>query len=295
MTTYIYDIVLSMAELSAAAIAGAARALMLAGRWRLAAGLLDHAVPADEGERAVLAVAYAEAAVDEDFWKRTGGGSTALDRATAALANADGDGDAGADAELVFDLEFIRLKHDYAGELFGSGDGEPSWGPDGRDPAVAEGLSSRAERLRDSAPDASRRANAAFYAGVIAENLRGDSAAGRACFQEALRCGEEAGDGLIMSYAVRHLGYQEAEHGDRARARDMLQRSMELRQRAGCVPLVLAQQFALAELARDAGDVAWARTIGEQVRTWARALGNVWLVPAADSLLSGSAAEAGEL
>ncbi|HEX6522324.1 MAG TPA: hypothetical protein VF070_20305 [Streptosporangiaceae bacterium] len=274
-----------MAELSAADIAGAARALMLAGRWRLAAELLDRAVPADEGERAVLAVADAEAAVDQDFWERTGGGSTALDRATAAVGRDQG--------VLAFDLEFIRLKHDYASELFGAGDGEPSWGPDGRDRVVAERLSSRAEALRDGAPDASRRANAAFYAGVIAENLRGDSAAGRACFQEALRCGEEAGDGLIVSYALRHLGYQEAEHGDRARARDMLQRSMELRQSAGCVPLVLAQQFALAELAMNTGDVAWARTAADLVRTWARALGDTWLGPAAESLLSGSAGSAG--
>jgi hypothetical protein len=279
--------VLIMAQLSATVLAGAARALMLAGRWQPAAELLDHAVPADEGERAVLAVAAAEVAVDKDFWGRTGCGSPALARATDAVGDESG--------VLGFDLEFIRLKHDYAVEFFGAGDGEPVWGPDGRDPGVLEGLSSRAKALRDAAPDASHRANAAFYAGVIAENLCGDAAAGRAWFEEALRCGEQAGDQLIMSYALRHLGYQEAEHGDRARAREMFRQSMEFRQRTGCVPLVLAQHFALAELAMDTGDVAWARIAADFVLTWARAFGDIWLVPAAESLLSGSAPEAGQV
>jgi hypothetical protein len=63
---------------------------------------------------------------------------------------------------------------------------------------------------------------------------------------------------------------------------------MELRQRVGCVPHVLAQQLALAEVAvRGTGDVVWAKTIADQVLTWARAFGDTWLVPAAETVLSG--------
>ena len=48
-----------MAEIPASRLADAARALMLAGRWAQAAGLLAAAVPAGDAERAVLAVADA--------------------------------------------------------------------------------------------------------------------------------------------------------------------------------------------------------------------------------------------
>jgi tetratricopeptide (TPR) repeat protein len=251
-----------MTEIAAAPLAAAARALMLAGRWAQAASLLESAAPADEAERAVLAVAAAEVAVDQDFWLRTDCGPTALTRAASMLT-----GD--------FDLEFLRLKHEYASELFGSAG----------DPSVASRLADRAAALRDSAPDPVRRANAAFYQGVIADNLRGDTSGARASFEEALRLGEEAGDELVTSYALRHLGYLVWQAGDVAAGREMLRRSLELRARVGCVPHVLAQQLALAELARDTGDAAWARTVAGEVRSWASAFDGTWLIPAADGLL----------
>src|SRR5581483_3693733 len=93
-----------------------------------------------------------------------------------------------------------------------------------------------------------RRARAAFYAGLIDELLRGDPAAARLAYAEALRLGEQAGDELIMSYACRHLGFHMVADGDEDQGRELLRRSLELRQRLGCVPLVLAQQLALAEV-----------------------------------------------
>lgn len=268
-----------MAEIAADRVAAAARALMLAGRWIHAASLLESAAPADEGERAVLAVADAEVAADQDFWRRTSRGSSAVNRASVAVADAGGGG------AVAFDLEFIRLKQDYAAELFGSGAGEPSWGPAGRDRGVLDDLAERAAQLAHGAPDAARRAGAAFYAGLIADNLRGDTATGRACYEEALQAGDEAGDSLIQSYALRHLGFLDATSGAAKQAKRRLEQSLELRQGAGCVPLVLAQQLALAELARDAGDTAWASAIAGAVHGWARALGDdLWLVPAAAQL-----------
>jgi hypothetical protein len=268
-----------MAEVPASEVAAAARALMLAGRWAQARDLLDRTAPADDDERAVLAVAAAEVCVDQDFWCKTDNGSSSLSRASAAAVA----------GPAAFDVGFIRLKRDYAVELSGvvSAEGGPSWGPSGRDPAVLDDLATRAAALRERAPDAARRAGAAFYAGLIADNLRGEAAGGQAAYSDALRLGEEAGDELIMSYALRHLGYLASQAGDATAGREMLQRSMELRQRAGCLPLVLAQQLALAELAHDGGDTAWAGVVAGQVRTWAaQAFSGTWLVPATESLLA---------
>lgn len=262
-----------MTNIPASDLVAAARALMLAGRWPQATALLA-AEATDDAERAVLAVAAAEVAVDQDFWVRTACGATALDRASAAM-----DRSAGVSADLAFDLSFAALKHDYDEQLFGPGPGygdmaAASW----RSPEAAEALAKRAGALRERAPDAARRARAAFYCGVIDELLRGDAVAARSGYEEALRLGEESGDELIVSYACRHLGSLASDAGQVDRARALVRRSLELRQRLGCVPLALAQQLALAEVDDGASGAAVAGT----VRDWAvAAFPDSWLVPAA--------------
>lgn len=217
----------------------------------------------------MLAVTAAEVAVDQDFWSRTAYGVTAIDRARAAI-------DGASSPALAFDLLYLALRHDYDEQLFGPGPGygdmaAAPW----RSPAAAEALAERASALRERAPDPARRARAAFYVGVIDELLRGDPAAARLAYEEALRLGEQAGDELIVSYACRHLGFHVVGDGDQDRGRELLRRSMELRQRLGCVPLALAQQLALAEVD---GTAAVAGT----VRDWATAaFPTSWLVRAA--------------
>ena len=255
-----------MAEIPAPSLAAAARDLMLAGRWDQATALLSCGSGANDAERAVLAVAEAEVAVDHDFWCRTDRGSSVLARASEVVASAP------RDPVLGYDLEFLRLRHDYAAELFGP-DGVPRFGQDGREAAVIDALAARAEGLRDAAPDGARGAAATFYAGLIADNLRGDGAAARTAFAAALSLAEEAGDDLVVSEALRHLGYHHGEAGDTEQARQMWERSAELRQRAGAVPYALSQQLLLAGLARDTGDPDQARAVAGQVRRWARALG----------------------
>jgi tetratricopeptide (TPR) repeat protein len=256
-----------MAEIVVQPLSAAARDLMLAGRWDHATALLSAAAAADEAERAVLAVTEAEVVVDQDFWCRTGRGSSVLARASKAVA------DAPRDPVLTYDLEFLRLRHDYAEELFGPGGSGPRFGPDERDAAVIDDLGARAERLRAAAPDRGRGAAATFYAGLIADNLRGDGAAARTAFAAALSAAEEAGDDLTVSEALRHLGYHHGEAGDTEQARQMWERSAELRERAGAVPFALSQQLLLAGLARDTGNLDQARAVAGQVRRWARALG----------------------
>jgi tetratricopeptide (TPR) repeat protein len=256
-----------MAEIAAGPLAAAARALAVAGRWAQAASLLALAAGASDAERAVLAVAEAEVAVDQDFWCRTNRGSSALPRATAAVASAPPDA-----LSLAFDVQFLQLRHDYAEELFGL-DGLPRFGPAGREAAVIDELAARADRLRAAAPDRGRGAAAMFYAGLIEDNLRGDAAAARPVFAAALAAAEQAGDDLTESEALRHLGYHLGEEGELEQARQMWERSTELRQRAGAVPYVLSQQLLLAGLARDTGDQDGARAVAGQVRRWAQALG----------------------
>jgi tetratricopeptide (TPR) repeat protein len=134
--------------------------------------------------------------------------------------------------------------------------------------------------------DYNQRAWAAFYAGLIADVLSDDESAGRAAYSQALADGTEAGDDLVVSYALRHLGDLDARAGSVDAAREQLAQSLEVRQRLGCVPHALAQQLALAELAHDSGDVSWAQTVAGQVHAWALALpGDPWLVPASAELL----------
>lgn len=276
-----------MAEIPAGSLAAAAGALTLAGRWTQAAELLAAARAGSDGERAVLAVADAEVAVDQDFWCRTDRGSPALSRAIVAVAAAP------ADPVLSFDVEFLRLRHDYGCELFGPGGGAPRFGPSGRDAGVIDDLAARAARLRTTAPDHGRAASASFYTGLIEDNLRGDEAAAASAFALALAQAEEAGDELTVSEALRHLGYQAMQAGDADRARQMWERSREQRQRAGAVPYVLSQQLLLAGLARDSADLDAARAVALEVRHWARALG-IGILESGAAEIAGAASGAAE-
>jgi hypothetical protein len=248
-----------MTEIDASRLIAGARALMLAGQWTLAADLLAAARADGDGERAVLAVAEAEVAVDHDFWCRTGGGALAVNAAAPAVA-------AAGEAVPAFDLDFARLRTDYLDALF---DASGEWiEPGRRDPASVAALVSRAEALRAAAPDGGRAGFATFYAGVVHENIAGDAATAASRYAQAL----ENGDELTQSYALRHLGYQAAEAGDDALAAQQMQRSADLRMRAGCVPLVLAQQVAIAGNLRDRGDPEAARGLATAVLSWATAL-----------------------
>lgn len=262
-----------MSEITAARLADAARTLAHAGQWPRALELLAAASPDGEAERVVLAVAAAEVSVDHDFWCGTRGADAHLARAAetvAAETAAAGAAASTAHGTLPWDLDLIRLRHDYYTELIGS-DG-PRFGPEGRDARVTEDLTARAARLRQAAPDGGRAASATFLAGLIADNLRADPATAQALFTEALAAAERAGDIVTESEALRHLGYWASERGDTAVARQQWERSAELRQEAGAVPYVLSQYLLLAELARDAGEETRARTLAEEAGRWAHVL-----------------------
>jgi tetratricopeptide (TPR) repeat protein len=253
-------------EAEAGPVLAAARALILAGRWEAADQLLASTRTADPAERAEVALAQAQVAVELRQWRGAGDPAAALEAATALSA-------AGGSPQTAFDLDLLRLFSDYWAELMPGGGVPPHFGPAGRDPRVLDELRDRAGRLTAAAPGGRRTARAAFYAGLIADNLRGEPDRAGVLFAQALAACQPGEDDDYAAEALRHLGGCAQEAGDLPLARQRWERSAELAQRAGWLPLVLAQFALLAELARDTGGQAEAGVLARETHRWPTALG----------------------
>jgi tetratricopeptide (TPR) repeat protein len=249
-----------MAQLAIAELTAAGTALMRAGCWDAARQLLQAGKTDDPDEKLQLILAEAEAAVDQDFWQGTAHSSATLSALQDAIAQAP-------DATVQWDLEMLQLRKDYSTALFSAD----------RQPADADALVQRAERLRDTAPDDSRAGSVAFYAGLIADQLRGLPAVAFAHYTAALELAEQSGDEFLASLALRHLGDHAHTAGDLVLARTQWERSTELRQKIGHLLGALAQQALLAVLIRDEGDRPGAIALATEVNRWARQLQLVWL------------------
>jgi hypothetical protein len=249
----------------AAPVLAAARALILAGRWEVADELLVSARAADPAGRAEVAVARAQVAVELRQWRGTGDPAAALDAATALIA-------AGGSPQTAFDLELLRLFSDYWAELMPGGGVPPHFGPAGRDPRVLDELRDRAARLAAAAPGGRRTARAAFCAGLIADNLRAGPDRAGPLFAQSLAACRPGADDDYAAEALRHLGGCAQEAGDLTLARQHWERSAELAQRAGWLPMVLAQFALLAGLARDTGGHTEAGVLARETHRWATAL-----------------------
>jgi tetratricopeptide (TPR) repeat protein len=266
-----------MADDAHGAILGAVYALMRAARWTEAAQLL--AAANDQAGEAEVALARAQLVAEVFQWQGTGDPAAALKVATVRV------GDRG-DPGLAYDLELLRLFSDYWAELI-PGDGRPpSFGPAGRDPAVLDDLDRRAGQLTQTAPDARRMARATFYAGLVADNLRGEPRRAEELFTRALAACRPAADDDYAAEALRHLGGCAQAAGDLKLAREQWERSAALAEQAGWLPLALAQQALLADLSADEGDLAAARTLAAEVRRWSTALGLARLAAQAEATLS---------
>jgi hypothetical protein len=258
-------------------IIAAATALTWAARYDVARRLLDSAVCPVDGDTAArhLALTAAATAVHHDF--RTVGPRWA----PAAIAAAE----AFTDTQDRWRLDFLELQHDYGRELIGP-DGSPAAGREGRDPARAATLARRAETLAASAPGVADAGWAAFYRGVIDDNLTGDSGGAERWLARALDAAEQASDDYLAGEALRHLGDHDAEAGELAQARARWERSTELWARIGNMTGVLAQQLLLAQLAIREGRPAAGTAIAREVSRWAGALGLVLYQKHADALLA---------
>jgi hypothetical protein len=249
-----------------------ARDLSLAGRWDRALSLLDATTCTAPEDRARLTLAAAEVALESDWFGGTG--HTAARAEQAAKESPDGN----------WDLDFVRLRHDYL-RLFRP-DGRSRHGAAGKDPQALLAIRRRGQDLREAAPDEVRRGWASMYLGLIADNLFGERAAAPAHYEAALRAGE-SGDDLLVREALRHLGDHDHDAGDHERALERWQRATALGARAGMIPGVLTQQMLLAVLARDQGDEGGATALATEIARWAEAIGTGHLHAQATGFLAG--------
>jgi tetratricopeptide (TPR) repeat protein len=258
-------------------IIAAATALSWAARWDIARRLLAavQGIGLDDAPARRLALAAATTAVHHDF--RTTGERWAPTAIAAAEAIAD--------PGRRWNLDLLELQHDYGSELIRP-DGQPAFGPDGHDPARLAVLAHRAEELMRSAPDVAGAGWAAFYRGLIADNLIGDRDGAPAWFTQALEAARSQDD-YLAGEALRHLGDHDEEAGDLERARARWERSAELWARIGNMTGVLAQQLLLAQLAVAEGAVPAGMAIASEVARWAGALGLDLYQKQADALLAG--------
>lgn len=107
-------------------------------------------------------------------------------------------------------------------------------------------------------------AEALFWIGCFHQVVRDDHAAGRPFLERS--CALAADDELIMSYAVRHLGFADLAAGDTAAARRHLEESVRLRRNLGWAAGIAAGLLALAHLE----DHARALALLDEAETLAR-------------------------
>ncbi|HEU4947678.1 MAG TPA: hypothetical protein VFT31_11035 [Kribbella sp.] len=270
-----------MAQIAMTELTAAAAALVQAGCWEIADRVLFEARPDDPAETLVRALAEADLAVERDFAQGTDHSEAKLAAVSQALEQAPS-------TDVAWDLALLQLRGEYFAALL-TADGSLQLGPDGRDPTASAALARRAEELRRSAPDDRRAGSVAFYEGLIADNLHGRQAEASAHYTAALELAERAGDDLLVALALRHLGDHAHTAGNLVLARAQWERSTELRQKAGHVPGVLAQQALLAVLARDEGDRTAAVALATEVHRWARSLQIGWLEGQTTDLLNDEA------
>jgi hypothetical protein len=122
-------------------------------------------------------------------------------------------------------------------------------------------LFERAAGLYSKLGDVRGEADAQFWIGCFHQVVRDDAAAGLPALERSYELATQAGDKLIQSYAVRHLGFEAMATDRLDLARERLEESVRLRQELGFAAGVAAGLLALAELAATAGDLGQARIL----------------------------------
>ncbi|MFD4413467.1 tetratricopeptide repeat protein [Streptomyces sp. NPDC058476] len=117
-------------------------------------------------------------------------------------------------------------------------------------------LFERAAELYERLGDASGEADALFWVGCWHQVVRGDGVAGRPYFERSYALAKSVDDRMTMSYAIRHLGFDDKDAGRFDQARERLTESVILRREIGFRPGEAAGLVALAYLAAETGDPA---------------------------------------
>ncbi|QNE16748.1 hypothetical protein F1D05_01100 [Kribbella qitaiheensis] len=288
-----------MTQIALSAVLRSAATLMRSGRWADATHLLEAVTPADSAEKLALAAARAEVAVDQDFAQVVDTAAPALELFEKALTESP-------DEIHRWDLAMLTLRKTYGKALArehtiadGEGPGADGEGPgaEGEEPGAEQGaaelgkeLGLQAEALQATAPDEARAGHAAFYAGVIADNLQVLPDEAFAHYTAAFELGKSSGDKMVISLALRHLGDHAHTAGDLKLARAHWERSTELRQQIGHLLGALAQQTLLAVLTRDEGNALGAAALATEVNRWSRQADLPWITTQSATLIPDPAA-----
>lgn len=119
--------------------------------------------------------------------------------------------------------------------------------------AEEHALLSRAAELYRSMGDLVGEAEAVFFIGCFHQLAQDDNAAALPCFELALDLATRAGDDLMRSYALRHLGVVAHMGGNLADGRRLLEESTGLRRALGFTSGVAANLIGLAYVAKAEG------------------------------------------
>lgn len=148
------------------------------------------------------------------------------------------------------DLCLVRGRVIHARFLESRAEGAPV-----EDPRELE-LFERAAQLFRELGDVRGEGEAAFWAGTFHQVVRDDAATALPLLRVALDLATRSGDGLTMSYALRHLGFAAHMEGRPDEARELFEESTRLRRELGFLPGVAANLIGLAYLAGQQGDAA---------------------------------------
>jgi tetratricopeptide (TPR) repeat protein len=231
-----------------------AKALRLEGRWDEALALLEGKLGRDTGVDARGAVLVELARTLND--RSTFGGAPDDARTEAVLSQLEDLAREEEDDALLAASLDLRGRALHARFLADRGAGEPEGELE---------LFERALELR--APDDVRGlAESHFHVGLVHQVVREDGERSEPSFEESYRLATEAGDDVMRSYAVRHLGWTRLERSDVEGARAAFEESLRLRERAGFLPGVGAAALALAEFEADQGRPERARELLARAR-----------------------------
>ena len=120
--------------------------------------------------------------------------------------------------------------------------------------------------LRKQGGTAVQIAESLFHIGLVYDVIRRDYDQAAPYHQQAYEMSLEAGDKVIASYAIRHLGFTHFAADDLASAKAALEESLRLREEAGFVPGAAFAIIALAHWHMRSGDNEGALTKLQQAR-----------------------------
>ena len=152
-------------------------------------------------------------------------------------------------------------------------------------------LFTRAEAAFHAVGDTRGEAEAVFWQGCYHQVLAGDDTSARPLLERSARLARAAGDDLVVSYALRHLGISSHIAGDLDGAERDLQESTALRRRLGFTAGVAANLVGLAYVAVGRGDVAEGARRATEAGRLARLCGAATIRQQADEALTAAAAD----